>query len=245
MGRNFLATCVAAAAMAAAVSAEQLPTHKAALAAMRYFESAPDADYDALINRLRGAPLPPAVRAAVIENLPLEGELRPTLEEAALLETIGPVLRYHRRDKDMVVRLVTVGGMAFVGLHARTVLLVSREALARLEPQEVMALMAHEIGHDYVWDAYEHARRKNDVSTMQELDLRCDGIAVITMLRMGIPAERLVSGLSKLERYNTLTFLTSDPRYAPLKQRIQFIRALARIVATAEHERHALKVALK
>jgi hypothetical protein len=124
-------------------------------------------------------------------------------------------------------------------------LLVSREALARLEAHEFMAVMAHEVGHDYIWDAYEHARQRNDTRTMQELDLRCDGIAVITMIRLGIPAERLVSGLSKLERYNTLTFLTSDPRYAPLEQRIRFIRVFARTVETAAHERNVVRVAVR
>ena len=225
MGRQLLATCAAAAAMAVApqgaASAEQLPTHSAALAALQYFESVPDADFDALMSRLRGAPLPPEVRALVIANLPREGELVPTRKEAALLDTIAPVLKFHRRDQEMVVRLVTVGGLAFVGLHARTVLVISREALTLLDGQELMAVMAHEIGHDYVWDAYERARRRNDTRTLQELDLRCDGLAVITMARLGIPAERLVSGLSKLDRHNTLAFRVNDLRYAPLKQRIR------------------------
>jgi hypothetical protein len=248
MGR-LLATCAAAAAMAVApqgaASAESLPNHSAALAALQYFASVPDADFDALMSRLRGAPLPPEVRALVIANLPREGELTPTLEETALLDTIAPVLRFHRREQEMVVRLATVGGLAFVGLHARTVLVISREALTLLDGQELMAVMAHEIGHDYVWDAYERARRRHDTRTMQELDLRCDGLAVITMARLGIPAERLVSGLSKLYRYNTLAFPVNDARYAPLTQRITFIRVLARTVATAAHERSAARVAVK
>ena len=249
MGRQILATCAAAVTMAVAphgtLSAEQLAAHRATVAALRYFESVAGGDFDALLTRLRRAPLPPAVRAAVIASLPLEGELTPTVKEAALLDTVATVLRFHRRDQEIVIRLVTVGGMAFVGLHGRTVLLISREALALLEGQEVMAVMAHEIGHDYVWDAYEHARQRNDTRTLQELDLRCDGLAVITMARLGLSAELLVSALSKLERYNTLAFRVNDVRYAPLRQRVQFIRAFARTVATAAHERAAVRVAVK
>jgi hypothetical protein len=65
------------------------------------------------------------------------------------------------------------------------------------------------------------------------------------MARLGISAEHLVSALSRLERYNTLAFRVNDPRYAPIEQRIQFIRMLTRIVATASHERNAVKVTVK
>jgi Zn-dependent protease with chaperone function len=47
----------------------------------------------------------------------------------------------------MEFRLFTVGGPAWVGLHRRTVLLMSREALRALE-EEVAAVVAHEFGHD-------------------------------------------------------------------------------------------------
>ena len=58
------------------------------------------------------------------------------------------------------LRLITVGGLAFVGLHARTVLLISREALRLLDAKELLAIGAHELGHDYVWDDYAEARQR-------------------------------------------------------------------------------------
>ena len=52
-------------------------------------------------------------------------------------------------------------------------------------------MMAHELGHDYVWDEYEKARREHDNPRLQELELRCDGIAIIAMARSVSPRNSL------------------------------------------------------
>ena len=74
------------------------------------------------------------MRAIVIRNLPKEGDLSPTAQESAKLAVIRPILAFHEREHDMDLRLFTVGGIAFVGLHARTVLLISREGSFGLLP---------------------------------------------------------------------------------------------------------------
>ena len=74
------------------------------------------------------------------------------------LEVLLPVLAFHKREHDMELRLITAGKLAFAGLHERTVLLISREALRLFDTNEVRAIGAHELGHDYLWDDYEEAR---------------------------------------------------------------------------------------
>lgn len=98
----------------------------------------------------------------------------------------------------MELRLITLDGLAFVGLHARTVLLISREALNLVDADEFVATIAHELGHDYFWDEYEEARSQRDYLLVQELELRCDGIAAITMDRLGVNSERFVSAVARL-----------------------------------------------
>jgi hypothetical protein len=44
--------------------------------------------------------------------------------------------------------------------------------------------VAHELGHDYVWDEFEEASTLRDNRRLQELELRCDGIAVIALQRL-------------------------------------------------------------
>ena len=130
----------------------------------------------------------------------------------------------------MELRLITAGGLAFAGLHARTVLLISREALRLFDTNELLAIGAHELGHDYLWDDYEEARRESNTRRLQELELRCDGFAVITMVGLRVDPEQLVSAATKLTRYNERKFgKPIDPRYVPLDQRIWFIRSIAKL----------------
>ena len=211
-----------------ATSQKSQPTHPAAQAALRYFEWVQDADVDAFLRQLRRPAPSSTVRAIIIRNLPEEGELSPTAPEAAKLAVIRPILAFHEREHDMEHRLITVGGLAFVGLHARTVLLISREALALFNTDELRAIVAHELGHDYMWDEYSEAREEGDNRRLQELELRCDGIAVITMSRMGVDSEHLVSAASKLFRHNKRLGPPNEAQYVPLDQRVRFIRALAR-----------------
>jgi hypothetical protein len=213
-----------------ATSQEDEPTHPAAQATLRYFESIRNEDVDALLSRLRRPAPVPEMRATVIRNLPKWGDLSPNAQEAAKLAVIRPILAFHEREHNMEVRLFTFGGIAFVGLHARTVLLISREALGLFNTDELRAIMAHELGHDYVWDDYSEARERGDDRRLQELELRCDGVAVITMNRIGLDSEHLVSAATKLAHHERLG-PTNEARYVPLDQRIRFIRTLTRLTA--------------
>ena len=65
-----------------------------------------------------------------------------------------------------------------------------------------MAIVGHELGHDYVWDEFEQAPQQADNHRLQEIELRCDGIAVIAMARLGVDPDRLISALRKLVRHN-------------------------------------------
>ena len=237
MGREFVVALGIAGFLfgsgTAATSQRDQPTHPAAQAALRYFESVPNADFDAVLHQLRRPAPSPTVRAIVIRNLPKEGELTPTAQEAAKLAVIPPILALHEREHVMELRLIAVGGLAFVGLHARTVLVISREALGLFNTDELRAIMAHELGHDYVWDEYSEAREEGDNRRLQELELRCDGIAVITMSRMGVDSENLVSAVTKLARHNKHLGPPNEARYVPLDQRVRFIRALARQTGSA------------
>ena len=221
----------------AASSQKDQPMHPAAQAALRYFEGVHEAAVDAFLRQLRRPAPSPTVRALIIKRLPIEGELSPTPPEAAKLAAIRPILAFHEREGDMELRLITVGGVAFVGLHARTVLLISREALGLFNTDELRAIMAHELSHDYVWDEYAEAREEGDNRRLQELELRCDGLAVITMSRLGVGPEHLVSAATKLFRHNKRLGPPNEARYVPLDQRVRFIRALARQTGYAPDRR--------
>jgi hypothetical protein len=236
MSRNivFAAATTAMLGVAGTVAAsnQDQPTHPSARAALKYFEPALDAGFLPFLSQLRRPAPSSIVRARVMKDLPKEGNLAPTAHEAVKLAILPLVFAFHGRKDDMEFRLVAGGGLAFAGLEQRTVLLITREALELLDRDELMAVAAHELGHDYVSDEYEEAQEWGDNRRLQELELRCDGIAIITMDRLGVDVARLVSAATTLRRHNQRVFgKTDDGRYVPLDQRVQFIRAMARLIA--------------
>jgi hypothetical protein len=235
MSRNIVFAAATAAMLSApgavGASNEDQLTHPAR-AALQYFERALDAGFLPFLSQLR-RPAPSSMfRAGVMKDLPKEGNLAPTAQEAEKLSILPLVLAVHGRKDDMEFRLVAGGGLASAGLHQRTVLLITREALELLDRDELMAVAAHELGHDYVSDEYEEAQKRGDDRRLQELELRCDGIAIITMDRLGVDIARLVSAATTLGRHNQRVFGKIDEgRYVPLDQRVQFIRAMATLIA--------------
>jgi hypothetical protein len=198
--------------------------------ALAFFEGIDTTDVDAFLTRIRPLPLSPALKAQVIANLPTEGELRPAPKDLLKLAIAESILKFHQRKDAIEVRLIDVKH-AFVGLHARSVLLISRDALDLVRPQELQALIAHELGHEYFWDEYTRAMADHDDRRMQELELRCDGIAVLTLRQLALDPEDLVRAVTSLTRYNErLGAVASADSYAALGDRVRFIRSVQRLL---------------
>jgi hypothetical protein len=113
---------------------------------------------------------------------------------------------------------------AFVGLHARSVILISQPALRFLTPEELQAAVAHETGHEYVWIEFEKARARQDFARLQELELFCDAVAIVTLRRAGLNPSSLVSGLEELLRYENERFEPgkNEARYVSQDERKKF-----------------------
>lgn len=176
-------------------------------------------------------------RAEVIATLPPNGHVTPSAEEQEKLAQARTLLRdLHRSD---VVLVVVNVPQAFVGLHGRVVLLVSRPALTLLSSAEFTAVVAHELGHDLLWEHYDQARRDDSAAKLRTLELRCDAIAVLILRSLSRAVTPLVTGLGKLERFNARIGAVADrARYPPLELRS---RAIAAVEASGWGARAALR----
>jgi hypothetical protein len=197
--------------------------------ALEYFERHGGMTIDEFLEGLRPAPLDQEQRGRVIAGLPAHGAIRASVHDLAKMSGAEEVLAYHHRRGLITFTIIDVAP-AFVGLHGRAVILVSMHALPLVNDQEFAALVAHEIGHEFVWGDYEAAKQQRDQARIQELELRCDGIAVLTLRRLGIDPERLVRAVEMLTWYNEQRRLDLDRQeYVPRDDRRAFIRAVARL----------------
>jgi hypothetical protein len=194
--------------------------------ALAYFEQVKGHDFDAFLRSIRRERVSPAIKAQVISSLRKEDVVTPSAKGQAKLATLEPVLLYHDRHGVIEFRIIHVG-QAFVGLYNRSLVLISEEALGLLTAEELQAAVAHELAHEYFTEEYELARKNEQFEKVQEIELRCDGVAIITLTRLGLDPTRLITGMTKLTRFNegkgapiTAAF------YSALDERVKFCRIM-------------------
>lgn len=183
------------------------------------------------LDRSRPQPVPPDFRANVLEALPREGRITKLKEpQRQKLDSLGIVLEVHQRRSvyGFAVFESAPKPFAFIGLHQRAALLISDVALNVLDAAELQASVAHEIGHEYVWTAYLEADRRNDIRRLKELELVCDGVAILTLRRAGIDPGALVTAVEKIASFNALSTGPSANahRYPSDAERRRFARAI-------------------
>lgn len=218
-----LASCVGIASISTAVAATASgPTTNAP----RFFQNLLRAgDPGDALRSVRPPPAQAAKRARAIAVLPATGELRPSEQEQANLALLQPVLVYHERAQVFETKVIDIP-QAAVALYERAILLISRPALRLLSGAELQALIAHEIGHDYFWPEFERTLAHGDRRGRQELELKCDGIAVLTLVGLTLDPAHLLAGLRKQLRFNEMLGADANAADYPQLHERQFITAV-------------------
>jgi hypothetical protein len=177
----------------------------------------------------RPAPVSAEYRARVLDSLPEKGEVTNLTAAARLkLAALIAVLRATERASVYEIKVIDVH-QAAVALHARAVILISEAALTLVDADELQALLAHEIGHEYVWGERERAFQLSDRTRLRDLELVCDAIAIVTLHELGMDVSRLMSGVHKIGRFNRERFGTAlnERDYPTVAQRRAFAGAVA------------------
>jgi hypothetical protein len=169
----------------------------------------------------RPAAAPESYRAAVLSGLPRDGEVHDLSDDARQkLASLAPVLQAARRESVYTIKVIELPS-AVVAVHARTVILISRPALEMLSAAELRALVAHETGHEYVWEEYARASERGEKRRLRDLELVCDVIAVMTLRAIGQEPSSLVTAIEKVTLFNRVRLGTADNEdsYPTLAQR--------------------------
>jgi hypothetical protein len=229
-GRHLRPVWIAAAAILLSASSAASGQNPALETALQFFTRHDAAAFLERFDTVRPAPVTPAERELVLAALPAKGAIPdPSLNtiQRHKLAAARRVLAFHHRDAVYVVKVVDIPRAA-VALHARAVLLISKPALDLLRPEELQALVAHEAGHEYFWDEYFQAQRDEDRSALRRLELLCDGVAIVTLGRVGTAPGHLTSALAKVIRYNRERFgvAQNEDDYPAIADRRTFARRL-------------------
>lgn len=196
--------------------------------ALNFFAALPHGDISAALRSLRPPQISAAERTRALALLPNEGELEPNGDERRKLAALKAVLEYHDRS-NMEIKIVDLP-YAGIASHQRAVLLVSRQALRLLSAAELQAAVAHELGHEYFWGEYEQTDGL-PATSRQTIELKCDGIAALTLLALGLDITRLNSAMNRIIRFNRSIGITTDEAgYPTLRERAIFVRSLLKMV---------------
>ncbi len=183
------------------------------------------------LDKSRPQPVTSDYKAMVLNSLPKEGRLTKLNElRQRKLDSLGAVLRLHQRQSvyDFAVFESAPKPFAFIGLHQRAVLLISDAALDLLDAEELQASVAHEIGHEYVWAEYRDATQRHDNLRLKELELICDGVAILTLRRVGLDPALLPTAAEKITNFNLLSTgpAWNAERYPSAGERRRFAQAV-------------------
>jgi hypothetical protein len=175
-------------------------------------------------------PLSREVRAAIMAALPAEGALVPTRAELTKLAALDQVFDLYNRLGAVDVKVVDVES-ALVAVHERSVLLVTRQALSLVSASELQAIGAHELAHEYFLKEFDAALNADAYERLQELELMCDGLAVMALQSLRIDRRHLIDAATRLARYNESTAARIETsRQVSLERRVAFIRQVDTLV---------------
>jgi len=169
--------------------------------ALDFFRTLPSGDVLDALRMVRPAAISPEERARALRTLPAEGALTPREDELQHLAQLQPIFAFHDLRDAVTIKIVDMPRAA-VGWHARSILLLSRHAMELLSAGELQGIVAHEMGHDFFWDDYYDARKRRDRAALQSIELKCDGIAVLTIRRLGLDPDLVESAVRALARFN-------------------------------------------
>jgi hypothetical protein len=196
--------------------------------ALRFFEALPPED---ALRAVRPARVAGHERTRLLAMLPEEGELTPDGAEQRKLAALAPVLAYHDRQGAFEIKVIDLPQAGLV-MYERAALLVSRPALRLLSASELQAAVAHEIGHEYFWSEYGDPSLAPSAAARQAVELKCDGIAALTLLALGLDVSHLTAAMKKIVELNGASGATPHAiGYPTPNERERFVRALLKMRA--------------
>jgi hypothetical protein len=193
--------------------------------AFQYLTRIEERSWSDYLKRIRPRGASAEAKARSLTLVSEEELVQPSAERQAKIAALQPVLDYLERS-DMSIKIGRMG-RAWAGFLDGAAVLVSEEAIDIWTAEELQAIVAHELAHEYFSAEYGAARRDRHYDTVKEIELRCDAISIITMRTLDLHPEALLSGVSKVTRFNERRGFRNFQTLTPsLEERTSFGRAM-------------------
>ena len=183
-----------------------------------------DHQLDEYLTLSRPTPVSMRYKAAALANLPPAGSVQLSARRQAKLDALAPILEFYGRRGIIEPMVVADSETTFIGLYERCALIITQKALDLLSEQEMQAVVAHELAHEWYWDDYRLARDSRQDDKVQELELRCDGVAILALVRLRLDPSQIISAVRKMGNYDRGT--AGANHYPAASERLSFARSM-------------------
>jgi len=185
---------------------------------------------DEYLKSIRPVGISAEQRARLVASIRKQDIVAPSPERQIKLNALRPVLEYHERATLEVKILRFPIALAWAGFLEGAAVVVSEDALDLLSAEELQAVIAHELGHEYFAAEFALARNNKQWDKVKEVELRCDAISIITMKSLGLNPDALVSGVTKLTNFNEGHGVKNNPNLVTsLDDRLRFCQTMRKL----------------
>jgi hypothetical protein len=227
---------VAASLLMLAVTVHAQSPGRVSSRVLAYFDNlSKEHDLDDYLRLARPTPVSLRYKAAALANLPPNGNVQLSAKSQAKLAALAPILEFYDRSGIIEPHVVGDNETTFIGLYERSAVIITQKALDLFSKEEIQAVVAHELAHEWYWDEYRLARGSNQSDKVQEIELRCDGIAILALDRLQLSSSQLVSALQKMRRYDSRT--SGANYYVTPEERLTFARSMIIWISTSRRVR--------
>lgn len=166
-----------------------------------------------------------ALPAAVRDRRVTQGKLLRRVEPV-----LAQVLQLHERTRTSQQPTLFLFEHEFptAQLWRGCVLLVSTGLAEPLYDGELAGIFAHELSHSYFEDEMAAAQQRRDVQAMRVVELKCDGVAILSVKLLGYNPALYLKGLQRIQTLNKQKGLSSGlfQSHPELMARAQFSERL-------------------
>jgi hypothetical protein len=209
---------------------QRVPLERVGLRAFQYFARTGRRSWDDYLKSMRPGAVSADKKARLLAMVRKEDLIEPSAKRQGKLDALRPVLEYLERNNAIEIKILRLR-LAWAGFLGGAVVLVSEEAIDLLTAEELQAVVAHELAHEYFSDEYEAARANNQYDTVKEIELRCDAVSIITMKALRLDSDALLSGVSKLTKFNERRGFPNNPNFvSSVQERTNFSRAVGELI---------------